>query len=116
MTPPLFYIASPYSHSDPKIVTERYEKVKRLAAYLCSKQFFIFSPVLHWHDTALSHALPGHWEFWKDYNLHMLDLCQSMLLFRIDGWEASVGVAAEIQHCRATNKSIFRIDDKDIRP
>jgi hypothetical protein len=108
--PKLFYLASPYSHDDPQVVTWRYEKLKTVVANLVDQNFFIFSPILHWHPVAVDHKLPTSFEFWQSYNFHMIDVCDAMFVLQLPGWDTSIGVQAEIEYCRSKDKLTFPLD------
>ena len=60
----------------------------------------VFSPISHTHPIAEAHALPGEWAFWEAYDRAMLSRCSRVIVLQLEGWEASVGVAAELEIAR----------------
>lgn len=93
----LIYIGSPYSHPDPEVVEGNYKKVSRLAAKLCSEGNVAFSPITYGHTLLGFHEMPGDWEFWKSFCLSFLEKSDELLVYKMDGWENSRGLAAEIE-------------------
>jgi hypothetical protein len=96
----MIYLASPYSDEDPKVQQRRYEAVRKMTAGFLERRFFIYSPIVHCHDLAAHHDLPKDFEFWRDYDFHMLDLAEQLWVLMLDGWNTSKGVTAEVLHWR----------------
>jgi len=91
------YLASPYSHPDFTVSSDRYFAVLAHAALRAKEKKHIISPIIHWHPVALFHDLPGDAQFWLDWNMKMLKLCDSLEVLCLPGWEESKGVQLEIQ-------------------
>jgi hypothetical protein len=102
----LVYLSSPYSHDDPAVREERYHAAMATAASLVQKNFFVISPIVHWHSVALAHQLPTDFEFWKLYNEELIKRCDAVFLLAIPGWEDSVGVAIELQFATKYGKPV----------
>lgn len=102
----LIYLASPYTHKDPGIVSERY-----WAACVCVRDMMcdglhVFSPIVHSHPIAQLGGLPGEWEYWRDIDFDFIDRCDKMAVLMLPGWEGSVGVAAEIKRAEENSMQI----------
>ena len=95
----MIYIASPYSHKDPNVMHNRYEKVKGFTAACMREGLNVYSPIVHGHAIAESHDLPTDWQFWKDQCLSMLRVADRMIVLQMNGYKESVGVRAEIEFC-----------------
>jgi hypothetical protein len=93
----LIYLACPYSHPDKDVQRERFHAANKAGAFLMCKGLFVFSPISHTHPMAEDANLPGHWEFWKSYDVAMIARCQKLMVLKLDGWEQSTGVTAEIK-------------------
>lgn len=95
----LIYLASPYSHPDPAVRQMRFEKVCEVAAEMMRDVFLVFSPIAHTHPIAVSgtEGLPKGWEFWERYDRRFLKSCDKLVVLKIDGWQESKGVQAEIK-------------------
>ena len=91
------YLASPYSHPDPMVRQQRFETVCFVAAKLMQQGNYVFSPIAHTHPIAVKGELPKDFDFWEGFDREMLKGCGELLVVRMDGWEASKGVAAEIK-------------------
>ena len=96
----MIYLASPYSHSNPSIVQERYEDALFCTGALMSRGLHVFSPIVHCHEAAKLHKMPGHFDFWQRYNLSFLRKADQLWIIKLDGWEDSKGVAYELQFAK----------------
>ena len=92
----MIYLASPYSHPDPAIRHERFRAACRAAAGLMRSGRTVFSPIVHCHPL-VEFGLPSDWAFWQRCDLEHLKRCDEVIVLTLEGWEASVGVQAEIQ-------------------
>jgi len=101
----MIYLASPYSHPDPQVRQARYEAVCRAAAALMREGHAVFSPIAHSHGIA-RYGLPLNWEFWERYDLEMLATCEELWVLKLDGWQQSRGVNAEIAAAKTLGKPI----------
>jgi hypothetical protein len=102
MTEGLIYLASPYSHDDPRVEEARFEAVCMAAGRLMARGHRVFSPIAHTHPIAKRRKLPTDWAFWKAYDEAILRTCTHFWVYAIDGWRESTGVAAETAIARRT--------------
>jgi hypothetical protein len=105
----LIYLASPYSHPAPAVREQRFKDVCRVAAKLMRAGHLIFSPIAHTHSIALAGDLPTGWEFWQGYDRAHLDAASQLWVLELDGWEQSVGIAAETEYMRNRLKPILYV-------
>ena len=103
------YIASPYSHKDPNVRTQRYLEAMKYTAFLMQARIHCFSPIVHCHTMAELYSLPKTFEFWKDYDETMLSHANCMRLLMLPGWEDSIGIAEEMKICKESKKTILLI-------
>lgn len=94
---PLIYLASPYTHKDPKVAEERFHKINRAAAKLMNEGHNVFSPISMCHPISMAHDLPTTWEFWKSLDYAFLSCSYKLVVLKLDGYKESVGVNAEIK-------------------
>lgn len=94
----LIYLASPYSSPSTLVREQRHTIAEWATAQLVRAGYLVFGPIVHSHDMAKSHGMPGEWAFWWSYDQRMIDKCDTMYVLCIDGWVSSTGVQAEIQH------------------
>ncbi len=92
----MIYLATPYAHDDPAVMQRRFEQVTRYAGELMRLGVLVYSPISHNHPVATTVTLPRTWEFWRDHDLAMLTRCSQLLVLRLDGWQKSTGVRAEM--------------------
>lgn len=102
----MIYLASPYSHPDPLVREERYLRASWICVQLLQQGRWVYSPIVHCHEMAKTWDLPRDVEFWKQYNLHMLDRASELLILRILGWTESKGIAIEKAYAESHNISV----------
>lgn len=93
----LIFISSPYTNNNPNVVEENYIKVPKLAAHLCSEGKIAISPITYGHTLLQFKEMPGDWEFWKTFCLSLLVKCDELIVYKMEGWENSRGMKAEIE-------------------
>jgi len=98
------YLASPYSHPDPFVREDRYLRAAQATTHLLKKGEWVYSPIVHCHELAKIADLPKDFTFWQNYNMAMLIRADKLLILRIEGYDQSVGIAAELSF--ATLKKI----------
>lgn len=92
----LYYLASPYSHSDVTVRNMRADQAAQAAAILKRNGYHVFAPIPHGH-MMVPHGLPGGYEeFWKPYCRNIISRVDVLLVLTLDGWKDSVGVQDEI--------------------
>lgn len=101
----LTYLASPYSHPDAAVRQQRFEAACRVAAALIRRGHVVFSPIAHSHSIA-QHGLPVDWGFWERHDRRLLAACDELWVLKLDGWQHSRGVQAEIAIALALGKPV----------
>lgn len=92
----MIYLASPYSHSDPAVMEERFDAACKAAGYLMTQGHHVFSPIAQCHPIAMrTPGMPTDWQFWKAYDEQVIAACDELWVLMLDGWQESRGVAAE---------------------
>lgn len=100
MNKPLTYLACPYSHADSSVRTARFHAVNEAAGKLMGMGHIVFSPISHSHPIALAADLPVDWAYWEKFCRAYMDHCSLMIVLKLDGWEDSKGIKAEIAIAR----------------
>lgn len=93
----MIYLGTPYSHPNKQVVEYRYRAITRVAFHLMELGYVVFSPITHSHVINQIARKPGTWEFWKKQDLGVLEHCSALFVYRLPGWEKSVGLTAEIE-------------------
>lgn len=106
------YLCSPYSHPDPKVREKRYAAVLKATAEFLAKGDFVFSPICYSHQFAVSSDFDIRWEFWKPFDLHMIEISQGLIVLKLPGWSESIGVKAEIECAKALKLPIEYLEVK----
>lgn len=108
----LTYLASPYSHPDPAERQRRFEATCREAGRLMKRGMAVFSPIAHSHPIEQNFhdgKQEGH-EFWLAQDFAVLRHCERLIVLRLEGWEASRGVAAEVEFAGRIGIPVLYID------
>ena len=104
--PPLVYLASPYTHSDPEVEEERFREASRAAAWFFKNGYHVYAPIPHTHPIAVYGDLEGAWGFWQAYDRRMIGLCDMVVVLMLGGWAHSTGVTAEIAIAEDLHKQV----------
>jgi hypothetical protein len=105
----LFYLASPYSHTDPAIQEKRFVDACRYAGQIMNCGVHVFSTIAHTHPIACVCSLPKEWEYWRVYDSIILRFCTGMIILCIDGWEKSVGISEEIRLAEQFRLPVYKL-------
>ena len=54
----MFYLSAPYSHDNGAVRYARFKVMQEATAILALGGVNIFSPIVHWHETAEEFSLP----------------------------------------------------------
>jgi len=112
----LVYLACPYSHPDPAVRFMRAQLASLTAAELMREGSPVFSPLSHSHMMSENGGLPDEWAFWERVDRPILRQCERMIVLKLDGWDKSVGVAAEIKIADELDIPIEYIETTAVSP
>lgn len=106
------YLASPYTAPETYLRKLRYKAACEAAAALSRQGHLLFSPIAHSHPVA-EYGLPKDFHFWRNWCLSFLDSWAThFCILKIDGWEKSVGIKAEMEYAREKGLPILSIDQE----
>lgn len=107
----LCYLASPYSHADPLVRERRFEDACRVAGEMMKAGKCVFAPIPHSHAIEQTFdGPPGDHDFWLRQDFAVLRHCTELVVLRLDGWEKSRGVAAEVEFAGRLGIPVTYID------
>jgi Domain of unknown function (DUF1937) len=111
------YLATPYSINAPANTIEgsmlrekRYQEAVSHTVEMSKKGEVIFSPIVHSHPLAVHGGLPGTWDFWSNIDYVFIDNCEKVRVVKMDMWDKSVGITAEIAYAKKIGKEVEYID------
>lgn len=90
------YVASPYTHPDPRVREHRFLTAKRFIVAALNQGMTPFSPIVYLHEIAKEHDLPKDADYWKKFNNQVMRRCESIFVLKMIGWQQSHGVQYEI--------------------
>ena len=103
----LIYLASPYSHEDGAVRTERFAFACETAAAMMRQGLMVYSPIAHTHCIAEWGELPKGYEFWREFDERMIAACDELWVLMLSGWEKSDGVRREVDYARGIGRSVL---------
>jgi len=108
----LILVSSPFSHKDKAIEAARVEAVNNYVAELTAQGIHAFSPITYGTILLKYKQMPSDWKFWKDFCEAFLIKCEELWVLKLDGWDTSEGVAAEIKFALDNNITVKYVDIK----
>jgi len=109
----LYYLASPYSHKDHAVMSQRAETVTRAAVDLLNQGIFVFAPIAYnapWEK----YNLPGDWNFWQEFDKAFVSRMDAVVVLTIEGWDISTGVTAEIEFAKQNHIPVYYLSLEQI--
>lgn len=103
-TPPLYYLATPYTHPNPDVAGSRVQASLEVAGAYIAKGWHIYNPLAASCPLAAQGSVPP--QGWYEYDLAILARCQALLVLQLPGWQESVGVAREIAYAEGIPMAI----------
>lgn len=106
----MIYVSSPYSHPDIGVRTARFEAACAYTLDLMKRGEMVYSPIAYSHQfEAYLGFMEGH-KYWMPFDLRMLGQCSEMHVLKLLGWQNSVGVRLETEHCATLRIPVKFID------
>jgi hypothetical protein len=100
----LIYLASPYSQGNASANkrTRRYKAACKKAAELMQAGHNVFAPIAHSHPIEIYglDTIEGH-DFWLKQDFAVLEKCTKLVVYKMPGWNKSVGIGKEIEFAEA---------------
>lgn len=96
----MIYLASPYSHPEPLTRYERYILTLAYTHACLRRGEVIFSPIVYGHQFAEMGLAQTDFQHWRSFNEAMLLKSGAVRVLKLDGWEQSEGVKAEMIFAR----------------
>lgn len=109
----LVYIGLPYSSNNASIIEERIKHFCNVDSFLNENGILTVSPILKHLLFEKGSSLPTDWNFWKEYSYNLLSRSDVLLILKLDGWENSSGVTAEIEFGKERNIPIHYLEKNE---
>ena len=110
----MLYIATPYSHSDPVVMQQRYKKSCIATAKLMAAGIVVFNPLANTVPVVELGGLDLSHEQFMQLDIPILQRSDEILVVALDGWTESKGVKQEMFEAFSLRKPITLIDEVDI--
>lgn len=88
---------------------QRFDSVCRMAGLMMLDGDVVYSPIAHNHPIAVRCKLPRGWNYWKKFDTEMLRASERMVVLRMQGWDKSKGIAAEIKIAKKLGIPVYYI-------
>ena len=109
----MIYVASPYSHPDPKVQEHRYTMAETYVIAAIKQRLVVFSPIYYCHRLAVKFDLPGDAMFWKNFNNTMMRKADAVHVLQLVGWRESRGVQYEMMMAQELSIPIITVEFTD---
>ncbi len=108
----MIYVGTPYTASCPATMRYRGEISMAYASRLFEQGRLAISPIgmSEYKVPRLSYKVEPDWATWGDLCIKLLSACDEMHIIKLAGWQDSVGLAEEINYCKANSKPIVHIE------
>lgn len=115
------YLASPYTHKDPVVMQDRYDRVVEVQTELYDVGIAVFCPIAHSHAAQLKMTAPfkNDASFWLyEIDIPLMAQCDGLLILTLDGWKESFGVGEEIRSAGRYGLPVTYIDEgcNEVKP
>jgi Domain of unknown function (DUF1937) len=107
----LLYLATPYTKY-PAGREAAFRRALEITAKLMSVKIPVWSPIAYTHQF-VAEGLPVEAVHWEFLDKAMTDACDGCLVYTMEGWDESAGVAKELEWFRAQNKPVWYIAEDD---
>lgn len=110
------YLASPYYHKSEYVRQKRHLQAALAAGFLMKWQgYCVYAPIVQSKTIADLIDLPHSFEgFWESQDFCHIDSCDELHVLRLDGWQQSQGVKAEIDYADSKNMPIHYWDFQSV--
>jgi hypothetical protein len=106
----LIYLATPYSRY-PAGIDAAFRDAAALAARLLTKGVKVYSPIAHTHPLAIYGNIdPLDHAIWLPFDEAMMTASSALLVAQMRTWQASKGIAHEIEFFTREDKPVFYLD------
>ncbi|MGE5151187.1 MAG: DUF1937 family protein [Rhodospirillaceae bacterium] len=97
--PGFYYLATPYSRH-PRGTQIAHQEAVEAAAICFRAAISVYSPIAHSHFIAAFADLAPGYEAWRDLDEAMIAASRGLIVVKMDGWDVSAGIKAEIAFAR----------------
>lgn len=106
---PLLYLCTVYT-SHAWGLDEAALEASSLLGKLLKAGHRVFCPIAHCHRASMLEGLPTDFDWWMDYDEGWIDLCDGLLVAKMDNWEQSKGIRHEVRYANAVGKPVQYLD------
>lgn len=111
-----YYLASPYSHRDPRVKEFRAFGVQVAAAMLTMQGYRLLEPITSCHAKSQIFQLPTGYEYWQTRDRDYIARSDGVIVFAMQGWKESVGVCDELEYAKELGLPVYMLGQNAIFP
>lgn len=111
-----WYLATPYSKykDHPEGLEYAYREACWATTQLMISGIDVYCPISHGHGMS-SHGIdPLDHLFWSRINAPFLKACHGLIVYKMKGWNDSIGVADEIRQIKFMEKPLIYLDKQEL--
>ena len=105
----LFYLASPYTRF-PHGYEIAYQQALAITVKLLRYQVPVWSPIVYSHQF-VAYGLPIEAKDWEFLDKAMTVACTGLIVYQMESWENSTGIAREIEWFTEQGKPIEYLEE-----
>ncbi|QZP30451.1 DUF1937 family protein [Pseudomonas sp. DR48] len=103
------FLACPYSHTDAKVIHERFQACNQVAAKIVESGNAVFSQVTMSHPinlafTGKDNAAIG--KLWAPVDAVFMDVMEELIILDLPGWDISSGIKREIEFFKGRGQRV----------
>lgn len=106
----VYYLASPYSNTNPFIQDMRYVIINYIATVIIKKGYNVIEPIVSSHIKDLD----AGYAFWKSRDRALIKHCDGIIVTKMKGWKKSIGVQDELAYAKELGLEIHYLEPKSI--
>lgn len=100
----------PFNFADSDLVIDRTVMVRKLMMEMLSQGQILVCPIFVHHILSTFDESNPKWNAVKSIFQKQMEPCESVLVFMLPGWEESANVKDDIEHAKATRKTLVYVN------
>ena len=110
----LLYVAHPYYHDNPMVMTDRYEAVCEACYLMLASGYKPVSTVMMWHPLKSQFNLDQYESVIMETCFCLLVTCDVLVVLTLPGWKDSKGIEGEVEWARHLKIPVRYTSAKDL--
>lgn len=106
----LVYLGSPYTKY-PTGIENAFVDIARITAKFVVEGVNVYSPICHTHPIAVyGNVDPKDHSIWLPFDEAMMNVCEALVVAKMESWSHSYGLAKEIDIFQKASKPVYYLN------